>query len=44
MLGRNRETIITIKGVEVIVFCKRENKDNNITTEHKKRSLNKQKE
>lgn len=22
MLGRNRETIITIKGVEVIVFCK----------------------
>lgn len=39
MLGRNRETIITIKGVEVIVvffffikIMKRENK-NNITTE-----------
>lgn len=38
MLGRNRETIITIKGVEVIGFfffvkiMKRENK-NNITTE-----------
>lgn len=37
MLGRNRETIITIKGVEVIVgfffvkIMKRENK-NNITT------------
>lgn len=26
MLGRNRETIITIKGVEVIVFCKNNEK------------------